>query len=219
MPLWNTTEAKFALQKQLVPDAKIVFDVGAKYGKYARRYLALFPAAQVYSFEPLPQSYSVLNNLAAKEDRLYSVPLAVLDTASEADFYILDRVGASSTLPPSSQWEEPTIRVTTKVQTTTLDTFCIANTISSIDLLNIDTNGTDLQVLLGAKELLTAGKVTLICVELIFWPYFEDQNKHDEIIKLLAEYDMHMIAVFPNYWQGMLRYADAIFIREGMKDV
>jgi len=57
----------------------------------------------------------------------------------------------------------------------------------------------------------------VICVELIFWPYFADQCKHDEIIKLLADYGMHLIAVFPEYWEGDLRYADAIFIKEETK--
>lgn len=48
------------------------------------------------------------------------------------------------------------------VQLTTIDAFCIQENISSIDFLKIDTEGHELSVLDGAKEMIGNGAVTVV---------------------------------------------------------
>lgn len=215
MQLWNTIEAKFEFEKRIVGDARIVIEVGAKTGDCTQRYLDMFPTAHVYAFEPSPTSYQVLSNL--ERDRITLSPLAVLDTISKINFNITNRPGSCSTLVPND-WDSVYIETTIEVPTTTLDNFCEEQLIDHIDLLTIDTEGTDLQVLKGASTLLSAKAVDVICTELIFWPYFKGQCAHGEIIKFLAIHGMHLVAIFPVYWEGSMRYADAIFVQEGTKD-
>ena len=48
------------------------------------------------------------------------------------------------------------------VKTQTLDNFCLEKKISNIDVLKIDTEGNELNVLKGAKRLLSENKINLI---------------------------------------------------------
>jgi len=220
MPSWNTTEAKFELIEKVVGDARVVFDVGAKFGDYSRRYLEMFPNAKVYAFEPFPMSYTGLENLAEIDDRLIPHQLALLDMYGEVDLNVTSPVGSCSTLSlVNADYEESDISVVTtvKVQAERLDSFCAANNISHIDFLKIDTNGTDLKVLEGAKDMLVANAIDVLSVEFVFWPYYEEQGDHVDIIKLLESHGLHLIAIFPTYWKGTIRYADAIFIKEEFK--
>ena len=47
----------------------------------------------------------------------------------------------------------------------TIDDFCSANRIPKIDILKIDTEGFDLNVLKGAKQMLSRGQIAFIYTE------------------------------------------------------
>jgi FkbM family methyltransferase len=51
------------------------------------------------------------------------------------------------------------------VSVRTIDDFCAEQAIAEIDLLKIDTEGYDLQVLEGARSLLTRGRVRFVYSE------------------------------------------------------
>ena len=53
-----------------------------------------------------------------------------------------------------------------EVQTQQIDNFCKLNNIERIDLLKLDTDGTEYEILLGAEKLLSEGKIGLIYTEI-----------------------------------------------------
>jgi hypothetical protein len=55
--------------------------------------------------------------------------------------------------------------VTNTVQIETLDRFCSANDVSSIDLLKIDVEGHEMPVLLGAEQLLSEDRIGIVRLE------------------------------------------------------
>ena len=55
---------------------------------------------------------------------------------------------------------------TIKVKTNTIDKICELNNIKEIDILKLDTDGNEFEVLMGAKKLLTKGKIKLIYTEI-----------------------------------------------------
>ena len=63
-------------------------------------------------------------------------------------------------------------KINTKV--ITLDDYCFNNNISKIDILKIDTQGTEDKVLEGASKLLKESKVKIIQVEIIFSDIYEN---------------------------------------------
>ena len=48
------------------------FDIGAHIGESSKKYCQLFKNAQIYSFEPSPDSYKVLNTLNFKNLKIYN---------------------------------------------------------------------------------------------------------------------------------------------------
>ncbi|MTJ51066.1 FkbM family methyltransferase [Dolichospermum sp. UHCC 0259] len=73
---------------------------------------------------------------------------------------------------------------TIEIETTTLDAFCQAEGIETIDFLQIDVQGADLDVLQGASEILTRG-VLGVQIEVEFSPLYLNQP-------LFADVDTHL---------------------------
>lgn len=210
---WNTTDAKLKFEKQVVGDARTIIEVGATAGRDTKGFLEEFPNAHIYSFEPSPESYQKLKELEEIYPRLIAIPSAVLDYTGEVEFNIANRPGSCSTLVPND-WDEVYIETTISVPVTTIDTFCQAQSITHIDFLKVDTEGTDLKVLEGTFTMLSQRAIDVVEAEFNFKHYFKDQCAHYDIIKFLAGYGMRLVAVFPQYWKGRLTYADGIFIRD-----
>ena len=71
-----------------------------------------------------------------------------------------------------------------KVKTNNLDNFCKQKKIKNIDILKIDTEGTELDVLNGSKKILK--KTKLVCIE-VQCSKNEFDNKVKKIEKLLGK--------------------------------
>lgn len=193
--------------REAVGDARIVFDVGAKYGICSLEYLAAFPKTLVYAFEPAPSNFRWLATV--DDPRLRPVQSAVLDCEGTVDFHLSSHAGSHSILG-IDQMEFP-VTETITVPTITLDTFCERENIEHIDFLKIDTQGADLRVLMGATQLFESDRVGVMEVELIYYPYYKEQATPKDISGFLHRFGMQMIALFPHYYQGSRRYANAVF--------
>ena len=104
-----------------------------------------------------------------------------------------------------------------KVNTDTIDLFCKQNKVSSIDILKIDVEGTQLDVLKGSKEMLQG--VSVIFIEILEEKkYFRESLKK---VKLLLEgYDFVLFQESPIYTTKILspyRASDCIFIKQASK--
>jgi FkbM family methyltransferase len=84
----------WACQKQLMPNARVVVDVGAHMGgRIIGRYLEMYPDAMIYAFEPSPKSYAGLLEQIPKYGggggaRVRPFRAAVLDYDGKAEFNI-----------------------------------------------------------------------------------------------------------------------------------
>ena len=77
------------------------------------------------------------------------------------------------------------------VQTQTLDSFCLDKKIENIDVLKIDTEGNELNVLKGAKRLLSENKINLIYTE-ISETKKKFLEKEKSIINFLNSYNFEL---------------------------
>lgn len=152
----------FADLDTYLPHTRIatVFDVGANVGQSARRYAEEFPAAIIHSFEPVAGTFAQLASSVPGRVRCHQIALgATADVGSMVKqgktemFYLLGDRPA----PPSAALEQVSID--------TLDNFCERHDIQRIDLLKIDTEGSDMAVLQGAERLLREQRVGIIQVE------------------------------------------------------
>jgi len=142
----------------------IIFDVGANVGQSAMAYLTQFPKAQVYCFEPVDETFRLLQENIGKYENVRPFRLAfaaargkdtmVLDGPSDR-FYLLS--GTNCQLVCDVRLEQ--------VEVETIDEFCVNHGVRRINYLKVDTEGSDLKVLHGAKRMLAAHSIDIIEVE------------------------------------------------------
>lgn len=148
---------------------KVLFDVGANAGQFARDARRELPGTKIYSFEPHPDSFERLSQ--SGEDALIERHcLALSDKRGEAVLYEYSAAGEGShlnSLVPNARFP---VRFGYKsrpieVSSSTIDDFCAAVNISCIDFLKIDVEGAELSVLKGGAGMLARGRILAVYFE------------------------------------------------------
>jgi FkbM family methyltransferase len=142
-----------------------VFDVGANVGQTSLPLRRRFPDARILAFEPHPRTYERLVAELADE-RIETFAFALGAEAGTADLFEYRFSELNSLLanaPYAVRFGEHGSPMPVSVRT--IDDFCAEQAIAEIDLLKIDTEGYDLQVLEGARSLLTRGRVRFVYSE------------------------------------------------------
>jgi len=152
-----------------------ILDVGAFFGLYGLAAALANPKADIHCFEPFPdnnalmQHYVALNNLA----NIKTHDCALSDTKGTVGFHV--PVKKSTKLPDigslTNRFEDGhhSNKQTREIQVevTTIDEFCDAQQIQSVDLIKIDAEEAELQVLQGAQRTIEKCQPDLLC-EIIF---------------------------------------------------
>lgn len=148
--------------------ANTIVDIGANVGFFSMMLRELYPKAQIYAIEPVPQIFTNLKaNLTSNLDKVYGVAISDKDGMVSMSFkdqesavsHVIDRDAKDS-------------GKTVKVRSTTLDNWCLQEKIRVIDLLKIDTEGYEAHVLRGAQKTLIKTKYLHIEISL------EDNNNY-----------------------------------------
>jgi FkbM family methyltransferase len=169
--LTNPVKAEKYFLKKLfaVPGKKVVFDVGANVGNYAEEIRQFSKDADIYSFEPHPQTFEKLNNRAASLNAK-AFDYALSSSTGTIKFY--DYVGSDGGSTEHASALKEVIEdihhkqsIEYEVKSIRLDDFVKQHSIQKIDLLKIDTEGFEMEVLKGAKNLLDQKRIDLIQIE------------------------------------------------------
>jgi FkbM family methyltransferase len=158
------TDFFFDIRRSL-PNLKIeiIFDVGAHRGESALRFAQHYPGAKIYCFEPVRSTFTALQRHFLNNNNVICHQLGFSKTSGSGTFLLSQNsdmnrlVSAPPSLDPSAQTET--------VPLETLDDFCVRSQIHHINLLKIDTEGHDLDVLVGSDGLLQRHAIDLIRVE------------------------------------------------------
>lgn len=175
-----------------------VLDIGANEGSYIAHTLAMNESAHIFAFEPHPVTYSRLSLRAAGLKNVTLVNAACGSKAGQLVLY--DYAGSIGTEHASlharvieeihkGQSDQHVVDVVD------LDTFASAHGISVIDLLKIDTEGHELEVLKGARNLLRESRIRAIQFEFnemnvvsrVFFKDFYDLLPNYKFYRLLRD--------------------------------
>jgi len=161
------TNGEFALLPHLIKSSDVVFDIGANRGQWSRQALSVNKSIRLHSFEPSVNVFVGLkNNLAGTNTSLHNI--AISDGNGQETFYQYNSCPTLSSLYRRSSVIEKRLHlsfVSTLVQTCTLDSFCENHSISHVDFVKIDTEGSELDVLRGAINLLREHKIKIVQFE------------------------------------------------------
>jgi len=198
--------------KQLIKNKKklVIFDVGCYRGIFVKSILNLIGKKKYkfYLFEINRKAKKYLENIL-KLKNIYYNEVALSNKNGTANYNyntFFESAGSSlsSIVKNDTKWnfsrklimkillQRPKSFIKYKVPTTTLDTFLKKNKIKFIDILKIDIEGSEHELLKGAKNALKKEKIKIILIEIIGKKnlYFQKEKK---ILNLLKDSNFTLI--------------------------
>jgi FkbM family methyltransferase len=141
----------------------VLFDVGANDGEYLNFALrVLGNQVKAYSFEPQSGSFERLCARFGGDPRVELVKAALGREVGTVDLFLDADCETTASLYRNLSQEQTHSET---VQQTTVDQVCAENCIEHIDLLKIDTEGYEMDVLLGASVMIEAGAISALQFE------------------------------------------------------
>jgi FkbM family methyltransferase len=166
----------------IVRDDSIIADVGANQGVYSLWLAGLASKGRVYAFEPDPELFRCLEGNTTKNQLSNLLPIQAAASNQPGTLsFAVNRLNRGDNRVTAQAGEDADIM---EVRAVRLD-----DAISDLrlDVLKIDVQGFEIEVLLGAQEILRANPNLTILFE--FWPYGLRQAGHSttELWNLLKE--------------------------------
>jgi len=153
------------LERLLPPgNVRTVFDVGANVGQTTSAVRRVFPTATVHAFEPVRSTFASLRAAVSGDQRVQVNHGAVSDRIGTVHIQV---EAESYTSHVVSDFATGTATIES-VAADTLDLYCERHAVERIEILKSDTEGHDLQVLMGAERLFDEGRIDWVFVEVTF---------------------------------------------------
>ena len=210
---WEPFESQLILRA--IHSAQAFFDIGANIGYYT----LLASAAggvdlQIMSFEPDDENYEILqeniDNLENHNIKAYKAALGAESTSARI-LKSANNFGDHSIILASELEDAKAIPVLSIDQ-------LIEEGIQRPDLIKVDTQGAEIDILIGMREYLThLGVNDLIFIE--FWPYGVSRygGRLEIFWEVIRSFDLDVFAIFeeaesiyPCSWSDLSRWAETI---------
>lgn len=196
-----------------------MFDVGANIGQSAGRFLEKFPKSKIYCFEPAGESFRKLQENLRDYQNVHSFKIAFGAGKGKGKMVIQ---GLSTLSSLSDMADDEFISGEPKyedVDLTTVDEFCADKGINHVNYLKIDTEGGDLDVLKGARNMLNGQQIDIVQVEAGMNIGNTRHVPFKELFSYLEEYGYSLFGIYEQVheWptgKPHLRRTNPVFISE-----
>lgn len=164
---YEVLKAEWVFYINHIRPGMVVFDIGAYIGDLTWVFSQFAGRdGRVFAFEPSVVNFNKLKELCKLMDlgNVTCEQLAVCDVLGSIDFFTYGEHYDSWGSLAKRSIDEQSVGVKSgmqveKVTSITLDEYCSRNQIESIDILKIDVEGSELQVLYGARRLFTEKRI------------------------------------------------------------
>jgi FkbM family methyltransferase len=203
---------------------KTVVDVGANKGQFSLLIRGLFPDAQIFAFEPIPEAANKACHLF-RNDPMFLLPAApnraglALGESSGRSILHLSRRADSSSLLPITALQSRLFPRTEEVGTIEIEVARLSEVIDSASikppsLLKIDVQGSELSVLKGAGAVLT--RFDYVYVECSRRTLYEGQALEDDVASYLTAHGFTFVDRFGEQVDedGELLQSDCLWSRK-----
>lgn len=163
--LWKALSRQHHLElrsqfRPFIPSDGVVLDVGAHAGQFTKLFASMVPMGHVHAFEPGSYALSILRTVKTLR-RLSNVTVHACGLGDSAAVNVLNvpvkksgSIGFGLSFIDDSQ--QPELRaVTEEIAIRRLDEVVAEHDIRRIDFIKVDIEGSEMRMLVGAKEALT----------------------------------------------------------------
>jgi FkbM family methyltransferase len=172
-------EGRVYPRTDLVPHARVVMDVGANIGAATLYFSLLYPAAEIFAFEPHPAAYRLLEANTRTLQRVHRHAFGLFSVDDEVPLYL----GATGTATSSVFQNSRTLDASERVKLRSVSEWLKENSIETVDVLKIDTEGCEIPILRDMRH-------SLPSVKLIYLEYHSEADRK-EVDRLLG--DTHVL--------------------------
>ena len=198
-------------------DVKTIIDVGANQGQFAVASSDIYPAAKIYSFEPIPDVVEIFRKNTESLQNVSLFQSALGNSEGKTSFNYNKYSHASSFLKihknQTDLIPETSETISIEIKLDRLDNFISKIDLSSPVLLKLDVQGFEKDVLLGAVNILK--KIDYILIEMSFIQMYEKELLFDEMNKYMNSIGFRLkapLAVFQLTNMQILQM-DVLYIR------
>ena len=198
-----------------------VLDIGANTGQYASKLIGSGFKGEVISFEPIPLTHKELSYVASKyQNWKVAPPMALGEVKSSKEMYLYDSSALASSLPTREEAQDSNsaYKITGRIeveQTTLDDAFTIHADTSKRTVIKMDVQGTEMDVLAGAINILPG--IQGIHIELSLQPLYEGETYYLDMLQFLREqgFAVHFLSpISTKFRYGSDTQMDALLFRD-----
>ena len=192
-----------------IPERCIIFDVGANIGQSTMQFAKHFSKAEIHAFEPFPKAYQALvDNTRALNCLANNVALSNV----QGEIYVPKPFNATSPINTVNDCLTEQSPESLTIELNTLDGYCDKAQVDCIHIIKIDTEGHDLKVIQGGKNLLSHGRVRYVMVEVGF-QHDTHYGPFDDIYAQLRDYGLVLSGFYEptNLRSGRSDFSNALF--------
>lgn len=189
--LWHVLNTKEALAG-LLDEPLVVVDVGCRWG-LSSMWTDVGDRCILIGFDPDAEECARLTNLVGPQAAARFVPVALGAEAGLATLYMTKDPGGYSVYPSSTDavehhpgLEGGRVVDTMVISMTTLDDWCAQEGVSRVDVIKLDTQGSELDILRGGGAMLAG--VRAVEVEVQFNELYEDVALFGDVDRFLRSH-------------------------------
>ena len=213
---------------ELVPEMVYVM-CGAR-GETHNRLTSALPRARFLGFEPDEKAHELLSRNPPPGHIYYK--MAVAGREETRTLYVTREPACSSLLKPNASFfgrftdcaQQVEVVEQRMVQTVSLNNFLPGGGVASVDFLELDTQGTELEILKGADRFLATSVVGLQ-IEVEFSPIYEGQPLFSAVDEYLRGFGFMLFDISRSRYRrsamardlatrGQLLWGDAVYLRD-----
>lgn len=193
-----------------------IFDVGANIGQTWEWFRDNERYSKIYCFEPVSESFEVLKKNTAKDKNCIIENIAFGDIPGEKSINLFNDHSPLNSLKDELMNSDTNSKKEV-IKIETLDNYCLKNGITKIDFLKIDTEGYEMNVLEGAKNMLATASVSFIYCEIGILKRNIRNTNFTELTEWLAERNYHFFGLYQlvsSGWKDGDYFGNALYVHK-----
>lgn len=191
--LWDIH--RFIQRSGSTRDVHNILDVGANIGQTVVMLKAQYPDSVIHAFEPIASTYGDLLRNVGTMKLVTCHRLALTGNSGVASMITATNSVLSRLITDPEVLEQAGHNIE-EVRTETVDMFCSVHRLDHIDLLKIDTQGSEISVLEGASGMLREGNITFAFVEVGFDAGNNTCTYFPDLMHFLTSRGMRLCALY-----------------------